>query len=482
MGPPAAITAASAAAVDQALEVRPTASELLRFRDYVQRHSGIFLEAERAESLRDSLIARATQLGCASFENYYRLLKTDEAEFKELLNLVTINETSFFRFPAQFDVFANSVIPEVLATKPGASGVLRVWSAGCSSGEEPYSIAIKLLEAEVASRGFQPQVVGTDISTVALDIARTGVYPLRAFAGLAAETRDRYFEQVPEGYRVVEAVRDSVELSYHNLVKEPYPIQLTGNWDVIFCRNVTIYFRLESTRRVLHRFFESLNPGGYLFIGHSETLAAVSDEFEPVEIDGVFLYRKPQARRIFGLERPEAARTGRKAPPATPSSAAAKAPAGQARKGEDGDARPSGESPMETHLRTAHAHADAGDFTSAIAACRRALNENPLSSAARYILGVIYQRLDEPNRAIHEFQRAVCVNPDFVLAYFNLATIYRGRRALAEACAEYANTLAALQRSPDGDWTVFLDGFTPALLAQSCERALSECKKVPSDG
>jgi chemotaxis protein methyltransferase CheR len=481
MGPLAAITAASRVAGEQALEVRPTASELLRFRDYVQRHSGIFLEAERADSLRTSLISRAAQLGCASFENYYRLLKSDDAEFKELLNLVTINETSFFRFPAQFDVFANSVVPEVLASKPGPSGVLRVWSAGCSSGEEPYSIGMKLLDAGVAERGFKPQVVGTDISTVALDVARTGVYPLRSLVGLPAETRNQYFEQVADGYCVNDSVRDAVELSYHNLVKEPYPIQLTGNWDVIFCRNVTIYFRLESTRRVLHRFFESLNPGGYLFIGHSETLAAVSDEFEPVEIDGVFLYRKPKPRRIFGLEHSETRHAGRTSRPAHPPPAS-KPAAERAPRGEGTDVGSGAESPLEAHLRTAHACADAGDFTSAIAACRRALNENPLSAAARYILGVIYQRLDEPSRAIQEFQRAVCVNPDFVLAYFNLASLYRGRRAFAEACAEYTNTLAALRRSPDGDWAVFLDGFTPALLAQSCERALSECKKVPSDG
>ena len=96
----------------------------------------------------------------------------------------------------------------------------------------------------------------------------------------------------------MEKVRRAVSFQYHNLIKEPYPLALMGNWDVIFCRNVTIYFRLESTRRVVDNLWESLNPGGFLFIGHSETLTSISDRFEPVELGGVFLYRKPIPRRI----------------------------------------------------------------------------------------------------------------------------------------------------------------------------------------
>lgn len=457
---------------------RPTSGDLERFRDYVQRRSGIFLEADRAESLRVSLIARVAHHGCATFDDYYCTLTRDEAEFQELLNLVTINETSFFRFPAQFDVLASSVIPELLDAKPGESGVFRVWSAGCSSGEEPYSIAMTLLDAKVRESGFEPQVVGTDVSTEALDRANRGIYPLRSLVGVPASARERFFEPASDGHRLVSRVRDVVDFSYHNLVKEPYPLALTGNWDVIFCRNVTIYFRLESTRRIVHRFFESLNPGGYLFVGHSETLAAVSGEFEPVEKDGVFLYRKPLLRHALVAgstsrrSREESRSSGGQACAAAPTrlQPAALQP------------NPQGSQGVEEHLAAAHIYANAGDFASAIASCRRALNVNPLTAAARYVLGVIYQRLDDTDRAIVEFQRTICINPDFVLAHFNLANLYRGRRACADAAREYENALRALARDPEGDWTTFLDGFTPDLLAQSCERAVSECKKVALDG
>ena len=474
MGPLAEMNGTRTATGEPSTRAMPTADELHRFRDYVQRHSGIFLEAERAEALRVSLLTRAARTECKTLDEYFGILTGDDAEFKELLNLITINETSFFRFPAQFEALARTVVPEVLACKPGPTGVLRVWSAGCSSGEEPYSIAMRLLDAGVVGLGFTPEVVGTDVSTEALDRARCGVYPARSLIGVPEGMRSRYFEKVEEGYRVTDVVRDVVELSYHNLVKEPYPIPLSGNFDVIFCRNVTIYFRLESTRRIMRRFFESLNPGGYLFVGHSETLASVSDEFEPVEIDGVFLYRKPNP--------PQAAGSGR--------SVVRRPLRAKRREEQQRDASPEHASPqpaaveraLETHLRIAHAHADAGDFVAAIASCRRALNVNPLSASARYILGVIYQRLDDPLRAAEEFKRAVCVNPDFVLAHFNLANLERGQRAYVEACAEYANALSALERSPEGEWTDFLDGFTSELLEQSCRRALVECEKVTSDG
>jgi chemotaxis protein methyltransferase CheR len=276
--------------------------EFVRFRDWIHRHSGIFLEDQKADPLRISLVARATRHGFTEFDEYYRLLVNDEAEFKELLNLITINETSFFRFPAQFDALRTTVIPEILQNKLAGSKQFRVWSAGCSTGEEPYTIAMSLLESGLDSQGYRIEVLGTDVSTEALGKAKHAVYPSKSVANLAEDVVDRYFDPVKGGHRVRHQVRELVDFQYHNLIKEPYPLVLMGNWDIIFCRNVTIYFRLESTRRVVQNFFDSLNPGGYLFIGHSETLASISDKFEPVHTNEVFLYRKPHPRRLFTFD------------------------------------------------------------------------------------------------------------------------------------------------------------------------------------
>ena len=270
-----------------------TPEEFQRFRDWIHHHSGIYLEESKVDSLRISLVTRATRLGFLEYDEYFDVLSRDEDEFKELMNLVTINETSFFRFPAQFDALRDRVIPEILENKPKVSRSFRVWSAGCSTGEEPYSIAMTLLDSALEARGMRSEVLGTDVSTQALDRAKAAVYPAKALASLPQNTVQRWFEPVKGGHRPRARARDIVAFSYHNLIKEPYPLVFAANWDIIFCRNVTIYFRPESTRRVVNNFYESLNPGGYLFIGHSETLTSISDRFEPVEIGGVFLYRKP---------------------------------------------------------------------------------------------------------------------------------------------------------------------------------------------
>ncbi|MDZ4063819.1 MAG: protein-glutamate O-methyltransferase CheR, partial [Coriobacteriia bacterium] len=274
-----------------------TPAEFTRFRDYIHQHSGIYLEEMKVDSLRISLITRATRFGFCTLDEYYRLLTTDEAEFKELMNLVTINETSFFRFPAQFDALRDIVIPEVVDGKSDTQRTFRVWSAGCSTGEEPYSIAMTLLDSGLEGLGYDVQVLGTDVSTNALRKAKEGVYPARALLSVPHAVATRFFEPTATGHRVTDRARSLIEFQYHNLIKEPYPLGLMGNWDVIFCRNVTIYFKLESTRRVVQNFYDSLNPGGYLFIGHSETLTSISDQFEPVELGGVFLYRRPRPRR-----------------------------------------------------------------------------------------------------------------------------------------------------------------------------------------
>ena len=510
--------------------------EFQRFRDWIHKHSGIYLEDSKMDSLRISLVTRATRFNYVDYGEYFELLSRDENEFKELMNLVTINETSFFRFPAQFDALRDKVIPEILETKSKVSRSFRVWSAGCSTGEEPYTIAMTLLDSGLEGLGYRCEVFGTDVSTQALDRAHEAIYPPKSVTNLPQNVVQRWFEPVRGGHRPVEKVRDVVDLSYHNLVKEPYPLVLLSNWDVIFCRNVTIYFRLESTRRIVDNFFESLNPGGYLFIGHSETLTSISDRFEPVEIGGVFLYRKPKPRRLFSFEdvlaqrnqetrRPRTAdlqRSSGSARPvsgttreiaersarrrqsnvAMPAATPAKAPVGQPEAdGESVDTlvasayglleqgRPTeamsfavralaiDSKSVEALLVRAYAHADAGDFDSAISEANKALAVDPLLAPARYILGIIYQRQGDSVRALNEFKRTIYIDRNFVLAHFNAANIYRSRGAFEDACREYENALRALKHAPDGAWTAFLGGFRPDLLAKTCERSLIECRK-----
>jgi chemotaxis protein methyltransferase CheR len=503
--------------------------EFRRFRDLLHRQSGIYLEESKLDSLRISLVTRATRLGYGTLGDYYAALERDAHEFNELLNLVTINETSFFRFPAQFDAFRTQVLPEIMAEKGNANRTIRVWSAGCSTGEEPYSIAMSLYDMAIEGLGWKTQVLGTDVSTKALAQAKAGVYGKRTMMNVQSDVLSRHFDVMGgEQFRVRDHIRSYVDFGYHNLIKEPYPLSLMGNWDIIFCRNVTIYFKLESTRRVVSNFFNSLNEGGYLFIGHSETLTSISDDFEALDMGGVFLYRRPKSRKLFNFgqpmpglstaERASAAkaemktrfgRTGseraerpaaKRAPAPSPETAAAvparaKSAAADLTPLEEARVRLKEGQPdqvlelvgmvlstdpnnAEAHLLSAYVHADTGNYEHALEACHRALAINPLLPVARYILGIIYQRQGDSVRAISELKKTIYIDAEFALAHLNLANIYKAQRKWAAAAKEYENALKALKKSPEGQWTEFSGGFQADLLVKTCERSLIECRKA----
>lgn len=482
-----------------------TLEDFRRFRDYIHEHSGIYLEDGKLDSLRISLVTRATRLEVTELADYLRMLQTSQTEFNELLNLITVNETSFFRFPQQFEALKNRVLPEILEGKLATNRQLRIWSAGCSTGEEPYSIGMAMLESGVEGLGWQTRVLGTDVSTRALTVARRGVYARKSTLNLSDELVGRYFDGDGEELSVAKGVRRVVDFQYHNLIKEPYPIEMMSGWDIIFCRNVTIYFKLESTRRVVHNFFRSLNDGGYLFIGHSETLTTISDEFEPIESGDVFLYRKPKHPSAFT---PSAGR-GLEPPPA---------PAPAKRVPRPGVARPSEKVPQpgstrvadliaeavesfaqrkpeavlalvdeiltldannaEAHVFAAHAFADMSNYDAALAACTRALAIDPLLPVARYILGLIHQRQGDTMHAISEFKKTIYIDMDFALAHLQLGTIYKSQGDWETAAREYENTIRSLYANPEGSWREFLGGFQADLLLKTCERSLLECRKA----
>jgi chemotaxis protein methyltransferase CheR len=464
-----------------ALNTELTPLEFGLFRDWIHRHSGIFLEDSKAESLRLSLHTRAASRGFDDYRGYFRMLSENEDEFRELMNLVTINETSFYRFPAQFQALREHVVPDLLARAEDSARV-RVWSAGCSTGEEPYSIATALLGSPLALRQVSLEVLGTDVSTDALERARLGRYTERSLGSLPADVASRWFEPVGKQWQPIEAVRQVCRFEYHNLMRDPHPPGAANGWDVIFCRNVTIYFQPETTRRVIQNLFEALKPGGYLFLGHSETLASVSDRFEVVEAAGVFFYRKP------GLGSAGAAlHSRRRTRPVTVERPARVVSAAMSARHDAEPARgaiaagpSSSRVEADATLRAAFGHADLGDLETAERETKAVLAAEPLSAAAHYLLGVIQREQGQSQRAVAAFRRTLCIDKDFALAHFALAGMHHRAGESTEASREYEITLGLLDRSEEGAWASFLDGFTPELLAQSCRRGLLECRGVGS--
>lgn len=242
---------------------------------------GINLQAGKEALVRSRLSKRLRALGLADFDAYLARVREDRtgAELSELVNALTTNKTSFFREPEHFEYLREVIVPEL----EGRRGPIRVWSAGCSSGEEAYSLAIVLREALTDAAWREVRILATDISTRVLAKARDGVYAEGEVRVIPRAWLARYFEKVQRdgqtAYAVRAELRSAVRVARLNLM-EPWPMK--GPFDLIVCRNVMIYFDRPTQQRLVQRFWEMLAPGGHLFVGHSESLTSLGHSFRYV--------------------------------------------------------------------------------------------------------------------------------------------------------------------------------------------------------
>jgi chemotaxis protein methyltransferase CheR len=258
--------------------------------------SGLFFEESRSQSLHLALWQRLQHRGHDSYREYYNLLKfhpEGRLEIRELLDLITIGETYFFRNRAQFDVLMKFVLPEIMQRKINSGEKwLRVWSAGCSGGDETYSIAMALMEVVPSYQNWQISILGTDINRNVLACAKEATYAEKHINHLPEEYLDKYFKVRSTTYILNTNVRELARFEYHNLAKDPFIHEGMQNIDIIFCRNVMIYFDSQTSLRVIQNFYNCLAREGYLFLGHSETLWQITDRFERVEFPQTFIYKK----------------------------------------------------------------------------------------------------------------------------------------------------------------------------------------------
>jgi chemotaxis protein methyltransferase CheR len=264
-------------------------------RAFVYEHCGIALSEQKRQLVQGRLVRRLRSLGMKGFDAYCELLRNDpDSELGELASAISTNVTAFFREVHHFEALADEMLPRWLDQKRREGDRLRIWSAGCSSGEEPYSLAMVLAEAlERCGRSIDAKILATDLSPAALAAARKGVYPIERLEGVSAERRRRWFLRGEGEYAglacVHPAVRELVTIAPLNLLHE-WPMQ--GPFDAIFCRNVVIYFDQPTKQKLFRRFARLLPAGGPLFLGHSESMHGLSDEFELI---GRTIYRKKTA-------------------------------------------------------------------------------------------------------------------------------------------------------------------------------------------
>ena len=274
-------------------EMRPEEFRLIY--EFVAEEFGFILDESRVGFLTSKLIPRLTELRLESFSDYYAYLKFSPhfcEEHKKLLSLITNNETYFFREEAQLNILTSHVLPELKENKfKSKHKKIRIISAGCSSGEEVYTLAMILLESCHFLWDWDIRITGVDIDSEMIERARKGIYSGRAFQTTPPELMERYFSKCDDGFQVKSTLKRLTRFKVGNLLRLD-SFDREDHADIIFCRNVFIYFSEETTRKIVENFATLLCQDGHLFLGHSESLSRVSSRYLQIRYPGAIIYRK----------------------------------------------------------------------------------------------------------------------------------------------------------------------------------------------
>jgi chemotaxis protein methyltransferase CheR len=485
---------------------------LARLSDLVSRRTGLALEHTKGQNLGE-VVARRMRAGAfRDVDAYLGWLNRESGnhgELEKLLPGLVVGETAFFRTPAHFAALRQVVIPDLVRRRP--QGTLRAWSAGCATGEEAYSLAIALRE-EVADAGpDRVRVLGTDLDHTALERARRGVYRAKDLRKVPPPLRAAHFVSLGEEVHVDQPVRQLVEFDWFNLSADwrAWSRRFPDPLDVIFCENVIIYFRKDLIPPLLERFAAVLRPGGYLFLGYSETLYGVAHPFEDVTHGDTFFYRRPDPRAAAAPRPPEprpiampvvkrATRLLRRLEPAAEPDPQAAAPVPGA------PSSPAPPAPLLARKEAARDRLLAGDYVGAEAAYRAVLGDDPDSRGTRLALAFLALKRDDGPAAaalldavaieypldpeVFYFrglarahagdrpgarallERAIFLEPDFVPAHFQLGELAATEGRVADAARHFRNAADAQRRCPAGAVVSFEGVVREEELAAVCER------------
>jgi chemotaxis protein methyltransferase CheR len=268
-------------------------SEYQKFCEFFYRRTGISFAANKRYFVDKRLIERMRKIGASGVEDYFERLRQRDAsgEIEALINLLTINETYFYREDHQLDCLVNGILPELVSGRRKGDRI-RIWSMPSSTGEEPYSIAMYLLENWPKVDDYDIEIMASDIDTNVLRAAEAGVYDARSLHRLSPALVRKYFVSAgPEGFRLIDAIRQSVRFNKVN-ASDTAEMGAFVNIDVIFCRNMLIYFDDRSRRQVVESFYDSLGQGGFICLGHSESMSRISSLFEVRKFPQAIVYQK----------------------------------------------------------------------------------------------------------------------------------------------------------------------------------------------
>lgn len=407
---------------------------LFSLRNLIESASGVVLGDAKLPHLSAVVRGRMGSLGIPDAPGYMEFLSEGErgaAERRDLVSELLVGETSFFRTPVLFQAFEKAILPGLL--EQGFVYPLTIWCAGCATGEEAYSAAIAALEGSCGLHADPVRVRATDLHPRFIDTAREGIYPAQALRNLPGRIRETWFTPMKDGrYRVMDAVRRLVDFEERNLIdilSGPLP---SAAYAVIFCRNVMIYFRSDTTRRLVERFHESLLDGGVLFLGHSETLWGISEAFRLEQREKIFYYRKLRVS-ICPSRRAVAARSsGSSAPRREGPRAKPPPPADDS-------------SPAMKLVLSAERLADEGRLEDAVAICRQAAALDPGCPEPEYLMAFLLRGNGRHAEALYHAERALERDPRFVFADMEAAECLCGMERAGEAALRWKGILRAIE-------------------------------------
>lgn len=462
---------------------KPTLDDdlLSRLCDFVSSRMALRFRRERWGEMADKVGAAASELGhtdAAAFVERLLASPPSRAQIETLACHLTIGETYFWREPATFAALEALVLPEVIRAREKGERRVRIWSAGCATGEEPYSIAIAICRALPAREDWNISILATDINPRMLRRAAAGVYGAWSFRDVPRWLEERYFTRRADKKRVLSPrIRRMVTFAYLNLAEDSYPSALNGTnaMDVVFCRNVLMYFAPERVLEVGRKLFRCLAPAGWLVVGASELSPDLFPQFEAVRSHGAVLYRRDHGE--LPLQEPgplEETASLRVAPWLAPADflpaaspiaipTVADSPDPEARA--EGSASPAagGTRPGAAEVR---ALANRGLLAEALAAGESAIAADKVDPGLQYLVALILQELDRREEAAAGFRRALYLDQDFVLAHFSLGNLLVRLKKAKAARKSFENVMTLLDGRGENELLPESDGLTAGRLRE----------------
>lgn len=473
----------------------------------IKERCGLVFEDHRETTLRDGIMKRFAEKSLGSFDDYIKCLTTDDSEAGELVNLITINETYFFREPAHIDLLVNNIVPSILSRR-GANGGIKIISAGCSTGEEAYSISMALHEAFAPNVRAAFTVIGFDIDEDALRKAKEGQYSHLSFRSMRKNLMEKYFDSHEHGKHTVrDFLKSFVDFRHCNLVVERFPERFRKA-DVVFYRNVSIYFEPETQMQIFKNLADILNEDGYLIMSSTETYAHDKNILKLTEMNDVFLFQKSSVAAPSAQPVNKASAFGRMHPskPAvsvrSPHTAAS--PAMPHNLGRKQDAVSLFNDALEL--------ASQGNFVQALSKvnaalvfdnksckglllksaicvnlnhldearrmCMECLDNDKFSIDAYLILGLLLKLNGDAEGAVKRFKEALYLQPSCWPAHFNLAEIYKSGGIAENAVREYEITARLIEKNGVGgeEFAFFQMVFPIGDALNICSRNLSSLR------